>query len=170
MQRMAEWYYRLLQALAGIGAACIAFVFIAVIFDVTVRTLRFGSTSWVAPMTEYALLYTVTLASPWLIRKRGHIVIESLVEFLPHAVRRLTERLVCLLCLLMCLVLLYYFAASGLEAYLWNEKDIRAITIPRWLMYLPFTVMFALSAVEFGRFLIGRDDFFTGHGTQTDRM
>ena len=170
MQRISQWYDLLLKALAGLGAACIAFVFVVVILDVTIRTMRWGTTSWVGPMTEYALLYTVTLASPWLIRQRGHIVIESLVEFFPTTLRRLTEQMVCLLCLVMCVVLLYYFTVSGLEAYRWNEKDIRAITIPRWFMYLPFTVMFLLSAIEFGRFLAGRDRFFRGHGSQTARM
>lgn len=163
-------WVRLLQTLAAIGAICIVFVLVVVVYDVTSRTLGFGSIIWSGPLTEYALLYTVALASPWLVREKGHIMIESVVDLFPEPARRRVGQLACSLCLCICLLLLYYFTISGWESYKWNEADIRAITLPRWVMYFPFPIMFLLSAIEFSRFLFGSAKFLSGHGSKTDGM
>ena len=163
-------YVRLLEALAAIGAICIVFVLVVVVYDVTSRTLGFGSVIWSGPLTEYALLYTVALTSPWLVREKGHIMIESVVDLFPGTARRLVGQAACSLCLGLCLLLLYYFTISGWESYRWNEADIRAITLPRWVMYFPFPIMFFLCAVEFSRFLFGSTQFLSGHGNKTDGM
>jgi TRAP-type C4-dicarboxylate transport system permease small subunit len=161
-------YVRLLETLAAIGAICIVFVLVVVVYDVTSRTLGFGSVIWSGPLTEYALLYTVASASPWLVHKKGHIMIESVVDLFPVTARHLVGQAACSLCLALCLLLLYYFTISGWESYRWNEADIRAITLPRWAMYFPFPIMFLLSAIEFSRFLFGSTQFLSGHGSKTD--
>lgn len=163
-------YIHLLETLAGIGAICIVFVLFVVVYDVTCRTLGFGSVIWSGPLTEYALLYTVAFASPWLVREKGHIMIESVVDLFPVTARHHVGQLACSLCLGLCLLLLYYFTISGWESYLWNEADIRAITLPRWVMYFPFPIMFLLSAIEFSRFLFGSAKFLSGHGSKADGM
>lgn len=163
-------YDRGLAVLAGAGAGCIVFILVAVVYDVVRRTLGFGSAVWVSALTEYALLYTVALAAPWLTRLKGHIMIESLVDTLPPRARQASELFACSLGMALCLVLGYYFAVSGWESFKWNEADMRAITLPRWVMYFPMPLMFGLTAVEFARFLFGPRHLLSGHGSKTDGM
>lgn len=163
-------YVRLLVGLAILGGACLLFVEVAVVYDVVMRTWGGGGTSWVNPMTEYALMYSVTLATPWLVRNKTHVLIESLVDRLGHRGKRAVEWLVCLFCIVLCAVLAYYFTAMGYETAKWGEDDIRSITVPRWVLFAPFPPMFALSAIEFGRFLWGRDRLFSGHGAKQDGL
>jgi len=168
LKRIDHIHRRLLEFLAYLAAFCILFVLVVVICDVAYRSLGFGSIIWAGAASEYALLYTVTLASPLLVREKGHIMVESIVDLFPSNLRRFAEKFSCSLCLFLCIVLMYYFAISGWESYRWDEIDMRAINIPRWLMYLPFPIMFFLSAVEFARYLFGSERFFSGHGSKTD--
>ena len=157
-------YPKVLVSLAGLGALCLVFVEVAVVYQVAVRTLDLASAYWTSATTEYALLYAVTLAAPWLVRTKTHVLIESLVGTFTPGGQRAVEIFVCLLCIGMCLALCYYFAAMGFEAWRWGEKDIRSITVPQWVLYVPFPMMFLLSAIEFGRYLIGRDRLISGRG------
>ncbi|MCW5770401.1 MAG: TRAP transporter small permease [Rhodospirillaceae bacterium] len=161
-------YARLLAALAVVGGACLLFVEIAVVYEVVMRTWGGGVTSWVNPMTEYALMYSVTLATPWMVRRKSHVMIESLVDRMGRRGKIFIEWFVCLFCICLCGVLAYYFFAMGFETFRWNEEDIRAITIPRWVLFAPFPPMFVLSAFEFSRFLWGRERLLSGHGTKQD--
>ena len=159
-----------LAGLAAAGALCLVFVEVAVVYEVTTRAMGLGATAWINPMTEYALLYSVTLATPWLVRKKAHVLVESLVERFGHRGKRLVEWFVCLFCIAICCVLFYYFLAAGYESLRWGENDIRAITIPRWVLFAPFPPMFFFSALEFSRFLWGSARLLSGHGSKHDGL
>ena len=68
-----------------------------------------------------------------------------------------------------CVLLLAYYAAVLLiENYVRGERDIRSITIPLWVIFVPFPIGLALCAVEFGRFLFGSERLLSGRGSATD--
>ncbi len=157
---LSRIYSQALQSLAALAAALLIGVFVAIIYDVTIRTLGFQPPSWTTTMSEYAMLYATMLAAPWLVRRRGHVAVESLVLFLQAGARCWLERLVYMLCIAVALLLCFYSGELALQVYARGELDIRSVEAPRWLLFAVMPPSFFLVAVEFGRFLVGPESYF----------
>lgn len=151
---------RVLDALAVIAGALLALMFLSIIYDVTTRNLRMFTVTWVVAVTEYALLYVTALATPWLLRERGHVAMEALRSMARPAVARWLEKLVLVMCLIAC-VLATWLTIPVIERNI-GMIDVRARFIPRWLMFAPIILTFGLSALQFVRFLTQSGSFFEG--------
>jgi TRAP-type C4-dicarboxylate transport system permease small subunit len=149
-----------LDALAVIAGVLLAFMFVSIIYDVTTRNLRLFTVTWVVAVTEYALLYVTALGAPWLLRERGHVSMEAMRSMAGPGLTRWLEKLVLVMCMLACI------AASWLSIPVIERNigmiDVRANFIPRWLMFAPVAMTFALCAVQFARFLMQPGTFFEG--------
>lgn len=166
MARIAKGYEALIGALAGLACALLALVFMAIVYDVAVRTLGFQPPYWVSALTEYALLFITMLAAPWLVRRKAHVFVTSLLTALPQSARRVVAKSVYAGCIAICLAISYYAALMGLEAFRLGEFDVRSIDMPRWLLFASLPLGFCLCAVEFARFLAGFDDMYAGADTE----
>lgn len=149
-----------LNALAVIAGVLLALMFLSIIYDVTTRNLRMFTVTWVVPLTEYALLYVTTLATPWLLRERGHVAMEALRSMARPALSWWLEKIVLGLCLISCIAAAW-LSIPVIERNI-GMTDVRANFIPRWTMFAPITVTFALCAVQFARFLMRSGSFFDG--------
>ena len=166
MARILKGYEALIGALAGLACTLLALVFLAIVYDVVVRTLGYQPPYWVSALTEYSLLFMTMLAAPWLVRRKAHVFVTSLLAVLPQSVRRSAAKLVYAGCIVICLAISYYAALMGLEAFRLGEFDIRSIDMPRWLLFASLPLGFCLCAVEFARFLAGCDDMYAGADTE----
>ena len=150
----------LLNVLAGIAACLLALMFLSIIYDVTTRNLRVFTVTWVVPLTEYGLLYVTALGAPWLLRERGHVSMEAVRTLLPQAALVWLERLVLVLCIVGC-VAGAWLSIPVIERN-FGMTDVRAGFIPRWTMFAPILLAFALCAIQFLRFLLRPGSYFEG--------
>ena len=162
MRSLARAYDRLIMALAILAGAMLAGVFVMIVYDVTVRTLGYQPPFFTSALSEYAMLYMTLLAAPWVVRVRGHVYVESVTSMLRERTRHVIQKGVYVLCLVICLGLAYYGTRAGVEFLIRGDDDVRSIVIPRWVLYLPMPIGFVLSAVEFGRYLLGFDSMYEG--------
>lgn len=149
-----------LNALAVLAGALLALMFVSIIYDVTTRNLRVFTVTWVVAVTEYALLYVTALGAPWLLRERGHVAMEAMRSMARPGLARWLEKLVLGLCLIAC-VAAAWLSIPVIERNL-GMIDVRANFIPRWLLFAPVALTFALCAVQFARFLMQSGSFFEG--------
>jgi C4-dicarboxylate transporter DctQ subunit len=147
-------YDRLISGLAVLAGLMVAGVFILIVVDVSMRTAGLRPPMFSSAVSEYALLYMTMFAAPWLVRERGHIRIDSFVGYMPAALRHWLERAILVLCILLCLVAVFYSSRFAIEFWQRGTIDIRSIEIPRTYLFLPMILGFGLSAVEFLRILI----------------
>ena len=105
-------------------------------------------------LTEYALLYFTMAAAPWLVRTRGHIVVEVLHARLGEAARRHVDRLILVICMLVCATVCVLAGLLMLEAIRRGEIEIRSLEMPRALLFAPLCAGFGLMATEFLRLII----------------
>ena len=127
--------------------------------DVVVRNLGYQSSAHFFTFTEYALLIVPCLGAPWLVREKGHVYVEILLMALSSRQRTVLRCLIGVLCIAVCLVLAWYGAEVTLRDYLGNEKDVRSLDMPRWMVVGFVPLSFAMMAIEFLRFLVRREDF-----------
>lgn len=155
---IARIYDRVTDILAlTVACGSIAFVFGAVIWDVSVRMLGFQPPVWTSAVTEYAMLAMTMAISPWLARHRVNVRIEVLLNGLPRRASRWVDRAALLLAAAVCLIVAIVAAKMGLQSAARAEMDIRAIELPRWALFALLTGGFGLTATELLRQAIAPD-------------
>jgi C4-dicarboxylate transporter DctQ subunit len=105
-------------------------------------------------LTEYALLYFTMAASPWLVRTRGHIVVEIVHARLRGGVRKIADKLILIICILISASICGLALLLAIEAWQLGEIEIRSLSMPRWLLFAPVSGGFALMSTEFLRLLL----------------
>jgi TRAP-type C4-dicarboxylate transport system permease small subunit len=162
MRSVIKAYDALLYAMAFIAALSLVWLMVSVVVSVAMRNFGVQPFAWLFTSAEYGLLYMTMLGAPWLVRERGHVHIELVTAALPPAVRRLVSRGVALACVAVSLALAWY----GLQLFLTNiernDYDVRAYFYPRWMLTISFPIAFSLMAIEFSRFVFGRELLHSG--------
>jgi TRAP-type C4-dicarboxylate transport system permease small subunit len=97
---LAAAYAKLIEGLALASGLIIAGVCLLIIYDVVVRNLGLQPPASTVALTEYALLYFTMAASPWLVRTRGHIVVEVVHARWRGNARRVIDRIIVVICMI----------------------------------------------------------------------
>src|SRR6056300_729018 len=155
-------YKTLLYVMAGISGLTLVWIMVSVIASVLMRNFGLQPFAWLFTSSEYALLYMTMLGAPWLVREKGHVHIELVTAALPPRARRIISRLVAAACVLVSLILAWKGADLFLTNIERNDFDVRAYYFPRWILTISFPIAFGMMAVEFSRFVFGRDLMHSG--------
>ena len=99
------------------------------------------------------------LGAPWLVREKGHVYVEILFTYLRPRQQAVLRAWIALLCIVVCLVLAWYGSDVTLRDYAGNEKDVRSLDMPRWMVVGFVPLSFLMMAIEFLRFLVRRENF-----------
>ncbi|HRA77639.1 MAG TPA: TRAP transporter small permease [Burkholderiaceae bacterium] len=159
MARLFDLSGRAASALARLTMALLALIVLLVSADVLSRNLGY-SLVWGASLTEYLLVYVTFLPMPELVRGKGHVCADFLRRALPVSVRRAVERIVYAACVAICAYLGAVALGSLVETLRSGAYEVRTFDMPRWLIYLPMVIGLWLSAIEFMRYLFGRDSLY----------
>jgi TRAP-type C4-dicarboxylate transport system permease small subunit len=152
-------YDALVTGMAGVAAFLMAAMMVTICIDVALRNLGYQSSAHFFTFTEYALLMVPCMGAPWLVREKGHIYVEILLMTLRPPARRRMTMAIGLVCIATCLVLAWFGFSISLNDFLQNEKDVRSLDMPRWMVSVWIPVGFLLMAVEFARFVWRRENF-----------
>lgn len=146
--------------LAALAKILLGLMILVVVADVAVRNLGFRPLSWAVSLSEYILLYAAFAPMPWLVRSKGHVFVEFLRNALPIPARAALEKLVYLTCVGLCIYLGSIALISLLDAVASGDYETRSFDMPKWGVFLPITIAFFLSALEWLRYLFGFDTLY----------
>ena len=170
MRPLLRAYFWLTAALAVVAGAMTAAIFIGVIIDVLIRDFGYQSPRAIEPLAEYGLLYITMLGSPWLLRTKGMIIVESFRMVLPSGARRALEIIVYVVCTIICFILTWYSLYQAIFSWVNGQADQRAITIPLYYGYAPMFLGFFLMGCEFLRRLFARESLYDQSATEQETM
>ena len=145
--------------MAALAAFLMAAMMVVICVDVLLRNLGYQSSAHFFTFTEYALLMVPCMGAPWLVREKGHIYVEILLMTLGERARARMTLAIGLVCIALCLVLAWYGFDITWQNFVQNEKDVRSLDMPRWMVVIWIPLGFSLMAVEFARFLWRRENF-----------
>lgn len=148
---ISKVYTWLIEGLAVLSGLTIGGVCLLIAYDVIARNLGFQPPASTVALTEYALLYFTMGAAPWLVRTRGHIVVEVMHNRLSGRARRLTDWFIIFICFLASATVSVLATLLMLEAIQRGEIEIRSLEMPRALLFTPLAIGFCLVATEFLR-------------------
>ena len=170
MNVVSTAYRHLIHGLAVIGAAILAGVLAGIVVDVSLRTVGLQPLQWYSALAEYSMLFATMLGGPWLVRVKGHVVVESLMLAMPPSLRLVSGKFAYALCIVLSLLFVWYGGEKAISAFLSGEIDIRSIDMPRWVLYASFPLGFGLMAVEFLRYLLGFDSYYSGQAGTSESL
>lgn len=161
-QLVGRAYKGFVDLMAVVSGGLLVWLMVGIVSSVIIRNLGGQPSAWFFMSTEYALFYLTLLGSPWLVREKGHVYIELLTATLPARALNVHSRLVSLMCVVVCLVLAwkgYDLVQINLER---NDYDVRAYFVPKWIFTIAYPITFLAMAVEFSRFVLGKDIMHSG--------
>ena len=157
MKHVVKAYDAVLYGMAYFAGLLMAAMMVVIFVDVVLRNLGYQSSAHFFTFTEYALLVIPCLGAPWLVRERGHVYVEILLMYLTPPVRRRVTTAIGVVCIAVCAVLAWYGLQVTLQDYFGNEKDVRSLDMPRWMLMVFMPLGFGMMAVEFARLLVRRE-------------
>jgi TRAP-type C4-dicarboxylate transport system permease small subunit len=158
------------RALAVISGVVLGLTTIAIALDVIARTLGIAPPPWTVAGSEFVMLYVTVLGAPYMVRIKGHVFVEALIMNLPRGVRRVLEKLIYILCLIVSLFLAWFALGATINAFATHDYDMRGFDMPWGWIYGPMTVGIVLTALEFLRFLLGGDSIYAVEATARDTI
>lgn len=147
----------LVDALALVAGALLCALVAIILVDVAARYLRWFSLAWGLEASEY-MLYAITfLGAPWLLRERGHIAIEVVVERLSSRARRVAARAVDAIGATVCTVLFVFACVVLWRSYESGTMVHKSFVFPEWLVYAGMPPVFLLLVAIYVRALARRE-------------
>lgn len=163
LRRLSKYYVLLLRGMMGLAAVYLGLMMVSIIYFTSFRTLGIPYSGYSFVFIEYGFIYCIMLGAPWIARQRGHIYIEVVTAAVPERVRGPLSRVVAALCTVVFALLAWYSGALAVDDYLIGELDVRgSIDTPRWIVMGAMPIGFGLMAVEFSRFILGREIMHAG--------
>ena len=159
MRHVVKAYDAVLYGMAYFAGFLMAAMMAVIFLDVVLRNLGYQSSAHFFTFTEYALLMVPCLGAPWLVREKGHIYVEILMMALPPGARKALTWLIGVACIAVCATVAWYGFSVTLNDYLQNEKDVRSMDMPRWMVVGFIPLAFAMMALEFLRFMVRGENF-----------
>ena len=165
---ISKAYDAMLYGMAIAAGFLMAAMMVVICLDVVLRNLGYQSSAHFFTFTEYALLAVPCLGAPWLVREKGHIYVEILLMYLKPRPRKLLTSVIGGVCIAVCAVLAWYGFEVTISDFLHNEKDVRSLDMPRWIVVGFIPLSFAMMGIEFLRFVVRREDFLGSLGGQSE--
>jgi len=156
---VAKGYDAVLHGMAYLAAFLMVAMMVVITLDVILRNLGYQSSAHFFTFTEYALLIVPCLGAPWLVREKGHIYIEIVLMALSPRVRARFTLLIGVVCIVVCAVVAWYGFTVTLNDFLQNEKDVRSLDMPRWMVVGFIPLGFGMMGLEFLRFVLRGENF-----------
>jgi TRAP-type C4-dicarboxylate transport system permease small subunit len=139
-----RFFDRLLDMMAGLAGTILIFITAAVCYTIGMRYLFTKTTIWIMPMTEYALLWIVFLATARLLRDGGHVITEILYAHLNAKTKRSLDCIMFVIGGLACAIMVLLGSHHMYECFVNNVTDVRAVTVPKSAVFsiVPFGSLF----------------------------
>lgn len=160
--------WRISQAMAALCCVLLAVVAAVIVYDVTVRNFGLQPPNFTVSFTEYVLLYTTLLGAPYMVRRKGHILVEALIESVPPATHRAMAKFVYAVCMLLAAGLAYYGGRLAWQSVVTGDMEYRSFDMKRWILDITLPLGFGFSAIEFLRYLVGVDSLYKVKAQEKD--
>jgi len=147
-------FERIMGALAFMAGVLLLLVALFVCYAVITRYLGFKPPVWVLQFTEYALLWITFLGAAWLLKKNGHIRIDTLVSRLkPNGLRKV-EIIDNFLGFIVSGIIFWFGTLHTIDCYQRAILDVKGVSVPKFALFLIIPLGGLTLAIQFGR------DFF----------
>jgi len=151
MKKFWKFFDRLTDVMAAFAGVILIFITAAVCYTIGMRYLFTKTTIWIMQTTEYALLWIVFLATTWLLREGGHITTDLIYAHLNKKTKFTLDCIMFVIGGLACAIMVYFGIDYTRECILKGITDVRAVTVPKWVIFIVIPIGSILLTIQFFR-------------------
>lgn len=151
LTKASSFFDRILGVLLFLGAAILAFLLLAVCWDVIARTVAGEPLAWVLEFTEYGLLYMTFLCAAWVLKNEGHVTNDLFFATLSPKNQALLNAATSVLGAVICLVLTWFGAVVSWEKLQNGAYQPTAIEPPDFPIFVIIPLGCLLLSIQFLR-------------------
>jgi len=142
---------RIIGTLAFIAGVLLLLITIFVCYAVIIRYAGFKPPVWVLQFTEYALLWITFLGAAWLLKKDGHIRIDTIVSRLKPASFRKVGIIDDLLGFIVSAIIFWFGTQHTIDSFQRAVMDVKGVMVPKFAIFLIIPLGGLALAIQFGR-------------------
>jgi TRAP-type C4-dicarboxylate transport system permease small subunit len=150
-KRFWIFFDKLVDRMALLAGVLLVFITAAVCYTIGMRYLFTKTTIWIMQTTEYALLWIVFLATTWLLRERGHITTDLIYAHLNTKTKHILDCIMFVIGGLACVIMVYFGMDYVRECIIKGVTDVRAVTVPKWTIFIIIPIGSILLTIQFFR-------------------
>ncbi len=137
--------------MAALAGAILILITAAICYTIGMRYLFTKTTIWIIPMCEYALLWIVFLATAWLLGEKGHITTDIVYSHLGERVKVYLDGVMSAIGGFACGFMAFFGIAYVIECITKGVTDVRAVTVPKWAIFIVIPIGSLLLTLQFFR-------------------
>ena len=141
----------IIDSFAVLGGILILLVTLFVTYSVTHRYLHYKPPIWILQCTEYALLWLTFLGAAWLLKKDGHIRIDTIVRRFRPKGRLVFDIIVACLGCIVCIIIFWFGVEKTIDLYQRGIMDVKGVTMPQYPLFLVIPLGGLLLLIQFIR-------------------
>ena len=147
---------KLIEVMAAIAGGILVFIAAAVCYTIGMRFFFTQTTIWIMQTTEYALLWIVFLATTWLLKEGGHITTDIIYTHLNNKTKHYLDCIMFVIGGFACVIMLYFGTTYIYECVAHSVTDVRAVTVPKWTIFIIIPIGSLLLTMQFFRMAWGK--------------
>ena len=140
-----------LNVLMFLGAVILAFLMLAVCWDVVARSAAGAPLIWLLEFTEYGLLYMTFLCAAWVLKSDAHVTSDLLLVALNPKSRAFLNIITSIIGAVICVLLAWFGAVVSLEKLQSGAYQPTAIQPPDFPIFVIIPIGFFLLFIQFLR-------------------
>jgi TRAP-type C4-dicarboxylate transport system permease small subunit len=141
----------MLNGMVAFAGVILIFTTLAVCYGIVMRFFFRSPSIWVAQTSEYALLWMVFLGTTWLLREKGHVAVDIIYAGLRESTKTRLDLVMNAIAGVACGVLFVFSLTYVCECIIHGVTDVRAVTVPKWMVSIIIPVGMLLLTLQFFR-------------------
>ncbi|MBI4330142.1 MAG: TRAP transporter small permease [Chloroflexi bacterium] len=151
LDKAVSVYDRVIDFMAGVAWFLVMAMMLLICYEVFARYVFGRAQAWAMEIAEYMLYFLALLGAPWLLKHRGHVRVDIVVERISPGARTLLNIITSTAGMLVCLVFAWYAGETAWDNFRRGIRMAQTIPYPKGPLLALIPLASFLLAIEFLR-------------------
>lgn len=145
LKKLNSFFDGIIDGMAFLAGLLLLFTIFSICYEVLIRYFLMRPSTWSVEITEYILLYITFLGAPWLLKQKGHVKVDVVLNMLNIRTQRILNLITSLLGAIICLVLFWFGVLTTADHFMRKIPVIKSLEVPKFIL---------LAVIPFGSLLL----------------
>lgn len=142
---------RVLNVLGVAAGVLVALMMLEVSVDVFMRYFLNRPISWTIEFNQYAMIFVLYLGVAWVLRDKGHVVMDIVIIRMNHKYRKLTDSITSIMAAIVCFIITWYGVLVNVDYFQTGYMYGEVLNIPAFSLQFIVPLGMFLLTIQFLR-------------------